>query len=350
MLAAVLMIALAVGLRSRLDAGRATRDEEAARVTGVLVCATELRTVCEALHAANPALEVRVEDAGATEASLSGPGFNPQTAKIDAWLVPQPFPAMVGESRKAASLDPTLGDATRVLGRSPLVLAVWNDRLDALAKTCAGGKLTEVTWACVGASAGKPWGELNGQETWGTVKPGVPNPKTGATGLGVVAQATTQFLKRPDFARNDLDDAGYQAWLGQLKGAVPNANAAAGPLDQMLSLGKSAFDLAGSVEASAGPSVTTGREKDRLTILYPSPMATLDVVLVPVRGSQPGERVKTLLESGGAASALAQNGWRVDGQPGAAGIRADLKLPDTSGLPRAGVMLALRTTYDGVAR
>lgn len=343
------MIAGATLIRSRLDEGKTAREEEAGRVTGALVCALELRGTCDALRAANPALDIRIEDAGVTEATLAAPGFNPTAGKIDAWLVPQPFPSMVDETRKAASREPVLGEPTRVLGRSPLVLAVWNDRLAALAATC-GGAPVAVTWACIGANAGKPWAEIGGQEAWGSLKPGVPDPQTGATGLAVVAQATTEFLKRADFARNDLEDGGYQAWLGQLKAAVPASSSVAGPLDQMLSIGKSTFDLAGAAEASAGPAVTTGREKDRVTILYPSPMVTLDVVLVPVRGSQSGERVKTLLESAAATSALARNGWRVSGQPASAGIREEQKLPDTNGLPRAGVMLALRSTYGGVAR
>jgi len=348
-LAAVLMIAGATFIRGRLDANDVAREAEAGRVTGALVCAAELRDVCDALRAANPGLEIRIEEAAATEATLASTSFNPGTAKIDAWLVPQPYPAMVDETRRAASGEPVLGEASAVLARSPLVLAVWNDRLGALAAACGGTPAT-VTWACIGTNAGKAWSELGGQETWGTLKPGVPDPDRGATGLAVVAQATTQFLARPDFARNDLEAADYQAWLGQLKRSMPASGTAAGPLEQMLSLGKSTFDLAGSVEAIAGPAVTTGREKDRVTILYPSPMSTLDIVLVPVKGSQPGERVKNLLQTTPAREALAQHGWRVPGLAAVAGIRDDQQLPAASGLPRAGVMLALRTTFDGVAR
>ena len=60
--------------------------------------------------------------------------------------------------------------------------------------------------------------------------------------------------------------------------------------------------------------------------------------------------MKTLVESTAGRDALARRGWRVTGQPAVAGIREDQQLPAGNGLPRAGVMLALRTTFDGVAR
>ena len=292
MLGAVLMVAGALAIRSRLDAGDRQAEEDAAQVRGTLVCATELRAACDALHAANPALVVRVEDAATTEAALASASFEPGAASgaMDAWLVTQPHPAMVAETRKAATLDPVLADPTPVLGRSPVVLAVWTDRLGALTASCPGGA-SGVTWACIGAGAGQPWTALGGQETWGLVKPGVPDARS-AAGLAVLAQATTQKLGRADWARNELDDAGYQAWLGGLKAAVPSSSSAATPLEQMLSVGKSSLDLAGGVEATAGPAVASSREKDRVTILYPAPMATLDVVLAPVKGAAQADRLR----------------------------------------------------------
>lgn len=344
---AVLLVALALVVRSRIDSGKAADEATANRPSGNLVCATELKAVCAQLAKDNPAVTVRVEEAGITYKVLTASGFDPTAAKIDAWLVPQPWPAMVEEARRAASEPAALGDPSAVLGRSPVVLVGWNDRLAALQKSCAGGT---VDWKCIGAVAGKPWTDAGGQPTWGAVKPGFGPFDVNATGLFVFAQATGQFLGRPDYARNDLDDPAYAAWATQLVQAVPTFTPSAGTaVDQMLFSGPSSFDVAGSLEALAAAPVTTGRYKDQLTILYPATAASADVVLAPVRGSEPGGRVKQLLESNAGAQALAQSGWRVDGQPSGPGVRSDQPLPASgNGLPRAGVLEAVRETWSSV--
>lgn len=346
--AAVLLIVIAVVIRSRLNSGTSNDGKGSTNQTATVVCVTELKKVCDQLHAKQPSVDVRVEEAGTTLATLSAAGFDREKANIDAWLAPAPYTQMVNEARARASLQPVLADPSRTLARSPLVLAIWNDRIDALHKACPGG---DVTWKCVGDFAGAPWAEHGGDARWGVLKPGHPPPDKSATGLLVLAQASGQDLGRPDYASNDLDDPAYRAWLQQLEQAVPTFTPSAGTaLDQMLFTGPSAFDLAGSIEALAGPSVVASRDKDKLAILYPSPVATADIVLVPLVGSEQGGRVKSVLESNDGAEALAQNGWRVTGQPAAAGVRADQALPDGNGLPKPGVLEALRQTWSEVVR
>jgi hypothetical protein len=334
------MIGVAVLIRSRLDSGESAAQLDASRA--IVVCATELATVCNQVQRDHPELQVSVEEATVTAERLAAPGFARDATPIDAWLVPQPFPAMVTENRAFGGLEPVLGDPSRVLARSPLTLTVWNDRLEALNGTCGG----EVTWACIGDHAGQPWADNGGQENWGSVKPGLPDPTTTAFGLLVLSQATAQELGRNDFASNDLQDSTYQTWLDQLKRSIrsypPTSTGAA--LGLMLSQGKGTFDLAGSAEAVSGPGVTPSRYNSQLTVLYPSPVVTADVVLVPLRGAPSGDHAREVFESDGVGATLATNGWRVNGQPPAPGVRSD-PLPDSSGLPKPGAVQALHDVW-----
>ena len=334
-IAAVLMIGGALLIRSRIDSREDAAQLEAEKAT--VVCATELANTCDQIRQAHPELTVTVEEAGTTMAKLSGSGFSRDTTPIDAWLVPRPFPAMVDENRSFGGLDPVLGESTAVLARSPLTLTVWNDRLEALRSACS-----EVTWVCIGDHAGQPWLDVGGQESWGNVKPGLPDPSTTAFGLLDLSQASAQQLGRTDFASNDLQDPSFQTWLDQLKRGIRSypPTSTGGPLGQMLSQGKGTFDAAGSAEAVSGPGVTTSRYKNDLTVLYPSPVVTADVVLVEVRGSGSGGHVREVFGSDEAAAALAANGWRVPGQPPAPGVLSD-PLPETDGLPKPGAVKAL---------
>jgi hypothetical protein len=333
--AAVLMIGGALLIRSRIDSRDEAADLEASKA--VVVCAAELGPVCDELRRTHPELTTRTEEASVTAASLSGSGFSREATPIDAWLVPRPFPAMVDENRSFASLDPVLGDATAVLARSPLTLTVWNDRLEALRTACP-----EVNWVCIGEHAGQPWKDIGAQESWGPVKPGLPDPSTTAFGLLGLSQATAQQLGRADYASNDLQDPAFQTWLDQLKRSIRSypPSATGGPLGQMLSQGKGTFDAAGSAEAVSGPGVTTSRNKNELTVLYPSPVVTADVVLVEVRGSESGGHAREVFESDEAAAILAAKGWRVDGQAPAPGVLSD-PLPPSDGLPKPGAVKAL---------
>ncbi len=338
-IAAVLMIGLALLVRSRLD----TNKTEAAAPQGTLVCATEVRAVCEQLASTNPSVRVRVEDAGVTLDALTRKDATAAGSKIDAWLVPQPFPAMVDEARKAAALEAVLDQPSAVLARTPVTFTIWNDRDAALASFCPQGK---VDWVCIGSVAGQPWSAAGGQGTWGTVKAGLPTPDTSATGLLALAQASEQKLGRPDYASNDFDQS-FQDWLTALKrsGATTSTQT---PLEQMLSTGPSTYAVAGSIEAIAGPSVqAAARYKDKLTNHEPEPVATADLVAVPVRGSETAGRLLELLEANDTGALLAQNGWRVSDQSPAPGV-GNNTLPTTNGLPKAGVMLALRDAWKEV--
>ena len=355
-LAAAVMITGAFWVRDRIDghsgsgSGSGSQpDDSAAGAT--LVCATELSPTCKALQTEHPEITVRIEDAQTTVDQLTSATFDAAASgrAIDAWLVPQPWPQMVAEQRQRAGLGaPALADPSPTLARSPLVIAIWNDRRDVLATRCDGGV---IDWRCIGTVAGTPWGSTGAPATWGSVKPGQPAPDTTAAGLLSLGEATAGWFGSSDFASNDFTDPAFRAWFTRLEQAVPSYPASPRtPLDDMLFTGPASFDLAGSTEAAAGPAISSSRDSGRLTILYPSPLTTADVVLAPVAGSPAGGRLMKLMQSDDAAAALAAAGWRVPGQPPAAGIPDQPELSTDSNVPKAGVLQALRSLWIGVVR
>jgi hypothetical protein len=341
---AALLIVAAVYVRGRLDDDSAGSDQnDSASTVSTLVCVTELDAVCRELDRSRDDLTVRIEDAAATESTLVSPTFDVNDPPFDAWLTLAPFPDMVSEQRSRALLPQALDDTTDTLGRSPVVVAVWNDRRDVLASTCAGG----ITWRCIGDNGGRAWPDLGGSAAWGGVKPSHSLPDATASGLFALSQATASYFGRTDFARNDFaGDPAFRRWFEQLERSIPSFPAPPRtPLDEMLSKGPAVFDLAGSLEAAAGPAIARSRDKDRLSILYPSPATVADVVVAPVANTSRGDRVTKLLQSNEVAALLAQAGWRVDGQPLADGVDPAYTLPSESGLPRPGVLEALRALW-----
>lgn len=338
---AVVMVVLAVYVRGRLDdEGSSGGGDTSAPAT--LVCVTELDAVCRELDRTHDDLTVRIEDEATTQATLVSPSFDLQDPPFDAWLTLAPFTDIVSEQRARALQAPVLDDPSDPLARSPLVIAIWNDRRAALEASCPDG----LDWRCIGDVAGLPWNGVGGSESWGTVKPSHPLPDATASGLLVISQATSSFFQSSQFARNDFELPGYRPWFERLERSIPSfPQPPRTPLDEMLSKGPSVFDLTGSLEASAGPAIARSRDKDRLSILYPSPAAVADLVVAPIVDASRGDRVTKLLQSDATAELLAAAGWRVDGQPLAEGLDPDLEVPADAGIPRAGVLEALRQLW-----
>lgn len=324
--AAVAMVAGALAVRARLD-----ESGERSGTTLRLVCATELAAVCEALED-DPGIrvEARVEAATTTADRLIGlaPGVQPP---LDGWLTTVPWPAIVAQGRARAAREAFLvpGD---VLARSPVVLAVRADRNPVLTAQCGG----EPGWKCVGDVAGKAWTELpGGKAEWGRVKPGHP-PSPTVAGLTVVGGAAVGYFGTADLSLTELEDGGFQSWLRRIEDASPEL--AVSPLLTMLQR-PSAFDVVGALEAEAGPAMTTARTP-KPVLLYPSPVATADVVLATT-GDRPAELLAEAVSGSTGVAALVDGGWRVEGRKPAAGIRATVQLPATSNLPEPGVLEAL---------
>ncbi|MDP8976702.1 MAG: substrate-binding domain-containing protein [Actinomycetota bacterium] len=332
LIAAVAMVVGSLAIRSRLDESSGEGAGGGGGDKARLVCSTELSQVCEALE---EDLTVLVEPAGVTADRLAKAPDGP--ASLDGWLVPAPWPEVVRNARQRSGLSPMLDAAGPPLARSPLVLAVWPDQAAVLRQRCPGGQLT---WRC--------WADLAGQ---GQLKPGHSDVDE-AVGLATVGAATAGFFAgRADLARADLEDNDeYRSWLARLERSVRTFRPVSGSaLRDMLLKGPVEFDSVGTTEAEAAPLVAASARTEKPMIIYPSPVATVDVVLATV----PGARVGRMTRSVGADTgldALARSGWRVPGRRPASGVPSQPELPAAGGLPDAGILDFLRTLSKEVTR
>jgi hypothetical protein len=347
-LAALLMIVVAIILRNSVIEGGNGGGGGSVR----LLCAAELEAACTDL-AEHSDVSVTVEPAGATARSLVALPDD-QRPDFDAWLVPSPWPQMVDVQRTSAqpAKRPLFAKPSAPIGRSPLVLVARADRAPVLegAAECNG----KLDWKCIGAVAGRAWTDLpGGQAAWGTAKPGPGDPTANATALLVASQATSEFLDTPDYARDDLDLDEYLDWVSGIERAVPKLPpTAASPFVEMVQqLPTATYDVVGTTEAEAGPGIA-GAAPDRrraLTLIYPEPVVTADVVLAAVAAGPRRDDAEGLV--GDLAAPLARHGWRVPGQPAARGVRDTPALPRSSGLPSdPGALVALQETWGGVPR
>lgn len=343
-LAAVVLVLVALWIRGRID------ENGGGGATVRLLCTTDLEAACTDLSE-NSDVSVTVEPAGTTAQSLVALPDD-QRPDFDAWLAPSPWPQMVDVQRRGKR--PLFAEPSDPIGRSPLVLVARADRAPVLEATPAcNGK---VDWKCLGAVAGRPWTDLpGGQAAWGSVKPGPGDPALSATALAVASQATSEFLDTTDYARDDLENDQYLDWVSGIERAVPKLPpTAASPFADMLQqLPTATYDVVGTTEAEAGPGIA-GAAPDRrraLTLLYPEPVVTADVVLTAVAKGPSKDDAEDLAGDSDLAAALARHGWRVPGQPSARGVRDTPALPRGSGLPPdPGALVALQETWQGVPK
>jgi hypothetical protein len=304
LVAAAAMVAGSIAIRSRLD-----RNEEDRANPLRVVCAAELGPVCDALRRTDA--QVTVEGAGTTADRLGRmAGDDPG---VDAWLVPAPWPQIVDGRRQRAFLPPLFADVGAPLARSPLVLVVEKALADRIGPRCAG----PVGWKCLGEQAA-------------TALPRHPEPST-AFGALILGQATAAWFGRVDnLSTFDLDDPAFARWFQALERAAPAVASGASPLEEMLGSGFATYKAVGTIEADAVPVLAASALRERVTVLYPEPMATADVVLAGAGGR--------LRDNESLRKALKDAGWRVDaaGPPGAPA------LPATNGLPSPGFLDALR--------
>jgi hypothetical protein len=320
--AAAAMVAAAISVRSRLD----RRQQEQANPVRV-VCAAELGPACDALRGTSAQVTVEPTTTTADRLGHSDAG----DSALDGWLVPAPWPQIVDAERRTRALLPLFGEVGAPLARSPLVLVVRQTLASALAGPCGGPP----GWKCLGEAAGR-----------GQAKPGHPDPAVNAFGALTVGQATAAFFGRvADLSSADLDDANFARWFNALERATAPLASGGSPLNEMLGTNFAAYDAVGTIEAEAVPVLAASAVKDRVALLYPSPMATADVVLA---GATPGLAGRLRAVAGGDATrrALAAAGWRVEGitRP------ADPALPATSGLPSPGFLDTLRARAAEVRR
>ena len=304
-----------------------------------IVCITELRAVCEAL----PGVTATIEEAGVTAAALAAG----KTPEADAWLTLAPWRDLAAEARLRGGHPALPGaGAAAPVARSPLVLVVARERGQVLERRCNNG----LDWRCIGDNAGRGWGDLGGDAAWGSLKPGYADPSENATGLLVLGTAVADFFGDTDFSTRDFDRDAFLAWLTQLEEAADEHGTPTNtPLAQQLQFGPGRFDVVGTTEAEAGPLLARApqRAKD-FDVRYPEQASVAEVVLAHLQPGDAADRLRGIVGEAGAA-ALAEAGWRVEGQGSAPGVRTTPALPATSNLPPAGVLDALRARWEEVA-
>jgi len=86
----------------------------------------------------------------------------------------------------------------------------------------------EISWTTIhdAAVAKGGWPELGGEASWGYFKLVVPNPNKNAGGLAAMIAAAGEYHGRTDIGVEDVTDPGFQAWLGELMGAVTDVSSA----------------------------------------------------------------------------------------------------------------------------
>jgi hypothetical protein len=273
---------------------------------------------------------VRVEDPLDTADALVAAR---DAAELDAglWLVTRPWAEAVEDARARANEEPLLGEPVGPVARSPVGVLVWEDRAAALEAGACGGT---VGWRCVGEAADRMWDEVGGEASWGQVRAGLADPPS-ATGLTVLGAAVAGYLDRCDYATNDVD-GDVSSWLGRL--ATTADRTADGPVPRMLTRGPGELAALGVIEADAVAASAT--ERDDVRFVIPEPVATADLVVVPV-GDENQEAADDLAGGADLLDGLAEAGWRVPDRPLPRGAQEDVELPDDACLPDGAVLRAL---------
>jgi hypothetical protein len=334
---ALALVGAAFGIRALVDGG-SDGDGGGSDAALSLLCSGELG-VCDALAQADLNIDVTVAPAGTSADELAAGDL--RSLGYDGWLTFGREAEIARDARDRAGLPRTLGRPTAPIGRSPLVLAVWKDRGDVLASRC-GGKLD---WRCIGDVAGASWASIGGESAWGTVKPGHADPAVNGDGLLVIGQAASDFFGRSDLSRDDYTDDAFLDWFGRLERSIRFDPGSA--FERMLVGGPAIYDVVGTTEAEAAPLLAdaSADRRAQLRLLYPSPVASADVVYVPITGAPGAGELGDILAGDDGREALAAAGWRVDGEPRAKGIPAKPALPARPNLPNAGSLEALLETW-----
>jgi hypothetical protein len=312
LLAAAALVVIAIVVRNQIDSGGSTGGG-----TGQLrlICSPDLDSVCRSL---GRDLDISLEEPGATTDSFAKAGLT----RVDGWLTLEPWPDIVEAARQQAGLPPAMS-IRHALGRSPIGLAVWPERLAVLRRSCPA----PITWHCIGDVAGKvQWTAVGGDPGWGLIKVGVPDPMNDATGLAAVAAATAGYFGRTDVSSLDLQDDTYRSWLRGFARASKNVPF----LDTALAAGPSLGDGITTIGAVGAAVLRSSARPDKPVLLYPAPVASADVVLGSAKTDR-GRRLARLVDDR-LAAALRTAGW----QP---------PTNQASGLPSAALVDALRSAW-----
>lgn len=272
------------------------------RPTQVL-CATDMADACAAL--ASPDLEVRIEPPATTVARLAAG----DTLQADAWLTPRPWLDLARARAAATPTGDSLGEASAVIARSPVVLIIRSDRRGPLETACNG----VIDWFCLARRAGEPWATIGGDTSWGAVSVAIDDPTRHTSGLLALAQMAATFSRRTPFDWRDLEAT--RSTLRSVIDRLPDP-AERPALDVMLDQGGS-YDGAFSLEAGTRIAIASPRASGQLEFVAPAPTVRADAVLVPPAGAT------RTVDLDAVRDALTANGWHFPD-------RADAGVPDAA--------------------
>jgi len=297
------MVVAAVVIRQALDddsndPGR--RGDGAA----VLVCAADLRDLCNALSG----IEVRSQTAADTASAIDDGTL---AEDIDGWITTTAWVEVV-DSRS----PDVLADA-EALATSPAVVATAPGRFEAINDLCDGNDV----WVCLGGAAGADWADLGdgSHPEWRELKVGLTAPDS-AMGLSVLASASAGFFGSTTFATNDFSE--LEGWLSTL--AVPSAAGDPDPA-RTLATRQGAYSAAGAVAAVAGRFDARG-----VQAIEPQTAVAATVVLVGLDGGDGLPEVDPVRD------ALVDDGWSRASED------------DLAPTLKPGVMAALHTLWRAV--
>jgi hypothetical protein len=329
--AAVGLIVAAILIRDALDDDGDSAGGSSAGSGTTVVCPPELADACAELE---DDVTVRLEAASVTAERVAG-AADADEAAVDVWLAPAPWAEVVDDARERAGAPALVGEPTAVIGRSPVVLAMWDDRAAALEAGACGGP---VEWRCLGDAADRPWDTVGGETAWGRVNVGLTDPDA-ASGLVVLGGAASGYFGTADYAANDLD-GGFSGWLGAL--AAQADASGEDVVNEMLTRGPGHFSAVGALEVDA----LDAADRDGVRVIYPAPVATADLVAIPIGGAEGA--AGDIAGDDDLRRVLGEAGWRVDGEPLAAGVDGGLDLPADDSLPGGGVLGALLARWNEV--
>ncbi|MEX2268068.1 MAG: hypothetical protein WEA75_05220 [Acidimicrobiia bacterium] len=326
LLGALAMVGFALGARSWWiddDSGGSNGSG-----TPVVLCATELAAACDEL-ARNADVEIVLEPAGVSTGTLSTSADTTSSLPYDGWLTFEPNAEIVREARVRSSLAPLLEDSSPAIARSPLLLAIWDDRAEVLESHCG-----EITWRCLGDVAGTRWQSIGGEAAWGDVKPGHADPEATGEGLAIIGQAAAQFFDRSDLSRDDFEEDAFLDWFARVERA---AELDADAYEHMLSFGPARYDVVATTEAVVERTPASRDRQESLRLLYPAPVATVDVVFAPFVGGS--SDLADIVTGDDGHDALTNVGFRSDSE----GDKPTLQ--GRSNLPDSGALVALLQTW-----
>ncbi len=317
-LAALVLIVGAVAVRRAIDDGGADDGEPSVGRSTVILCASELETVCRAVI--DDRTELIVEDPGITASRLIelADGVD---AGFDVWLTPSPWPAIVEDTRNRVARAPVLGGLGEPLAVTAVVAVSPSDRFAALESVCGGA----VDGICLAAQVGAAWDDLGGSSSWGQVRPGLADPARATAGLVGLRAVVASLAGREDFARNDIETDAVLTAIEDLAAVGNNTTTGGSPLDLLLRIGPGTYDVALDLGAVARPAVAARAGGAPLTIA--DGPVTVDVVAV----APAGEEVD--LDLDGVVGSLLDSGW-VPAGPDTAATRLN-----------PGVYVALQQTW-----